>query len=138
MSHVIATNVRYLAGGIARLLVVSLGLVLAAHLVLPTVGVTPPADGDFRFGHLYAIGLVVTGSLGGFLAVLAEIRERRSEGLVAFPLTRYQLAGARVLTPLALAGCGLVAGEIVLVLVDVLSGLGPASERALTLVFIGA
>jgi len=135
MMRLIVANFAYRTGLALQACLVALALAAAANLVLPAIGIEPPANDDFKLVYFFPIFLLFASLFVGIGSLVGDQREFRIVSQATLPLTKAQIAWARVLGPNLIILSGLLAAETLMLGILMLRGTELEAWRFLILVF---
>lgn len=135
MLRLVLANLKYQSRTIAGGVLVALLLATVVTFGLPSLGIGPPPEDDFKLFYFYPVLLVFLGMGLAFVDFGAQRREYRLSLTALLPCTQTDLGFARILTPVfLLLGCMILAVGLMIAL-QVIMGTGVAAWRSYMLTY---
>jgi len=122
MVRLIAANLRYRLPSLLIAVAVALTLAATANLVLPTLGLAPAPDDDFKLAYLFPVFVLFAFFFTEFGSILRDHKEQRTLLHAQLPTRRRDVGAAKAFTPVVVMLCGLLFAEALMLVAQLVLG----------------
>jgi len=122
MVRLIAANLRYRLPSLLTAVAAALAIAATANLVLPTVGMAPAPEDDFKLAYLFPVFVLFAFFFTEFGSMLRDHKEQRTLLHAQLPTRRRDVGAARAFTPAVVIICGLLLAEALMLVAQVALG----------------